>query len=75
MTVGRAVALFLVMAWGACIFFESLELFRNPGRYNNSVGNLAQGTLFLLWSLILIVFPATKLVNAIRRRQLSATAR
>jgi hypothetical protein len=58
----------LVMMWGACIFFEALESFRHPGQYNNPIGNLAEGLLFLLWSLSLIVFPAAKLVNATRRR-------
>jgi hypothetical protein len=53
----------LVMIWGACLFFGALQSFRDPGRYNNPVGNLAQGILLLAWSFVLVILPGLTLAT------------
>jgi hypothetical protein len=74
MTATRLSVQLLVMILGACLFFETLQSFRDPGRYNNPVGNLAQGILFLVWSFVLVILPGFTLANGIRRRHSSPEA-
>ncbi len=59
--------LFLIV-WGVCLFFLGLPAFQSPWRYSNRVGNLAEGILFSVWSLILVLVLGANLVKAIRRR-------
>ena len=41
---------------------------RDLGRWNNFVSNVAEGLLYWAWSLILIIFPIVKVLNAIRNK-------
>lgn len=58
----------LQVTCGACVGIMGAKQFDYLGRWNNVVGNILSGTLFLVWSLVLITLPGAKLVKAIRRR-------
>jgi len=51
---------------GALSFYESLQGFLDPWRWNNRTGNLMQSVLVLLWSFVLIGTPALKLAQRLR---------
>jgi hypothetical protein len=53
---------------GICLLPMGIEDIGSGARWNNAVGNILSGTLFLAWSLVLITLPGAKLVKAIRRR-------
>ena len=57
--------------WGMLLTVSSVINFGHLqvlGRWNNFVGNILEGVLYWAWSLILIIFPAVTLVNAIRNK-------
>jgi len=49
-----------IMALGGYLLLETI---RRPGQWGTSVGRIAQGLLFLVWSVILIFVPGRKLVR------------
>jgi hypothetical protein len=51
---------------GAFLFYQGLQGFLTPGRWNNYIGNIVQSTLVVLWSVILIVSPVLKFVRQVR---------
>jgi hypothetical protein len=69
-TVGFLYNLFL-LCWGIVLTVFSAINFghlQDLARWNNLVGNLAEGFLFWAWSLTLIILPGLNLVNAIRNK-------
>jgi hypothetical protein len=60
------VKIFMIIL-GACFFVAAVQSFNDFGRYNNPRGNLVQATLFLVWSLVLIILPGFNLVNLFRK--------
>ncbi len=51
---------------GALSFYESLQGFLDPWRWNNRTGNLVQSILVLLWSIVLVGVPGLKLIQRLR---------
>jgi len=58
----------LQVIWGIALFVNGISHILLPARWNNPVGNLLSGTMFLIWSFVLILLPGTKIVTAIRER-------
>jgi hypothetical protein len=42
---------------------------RDLGRWNNFVGNIVEGVLYWVWSLVLVMFSGVNLVNGFRNRR------
>jgi hypothetical protein len=51
---------------GALLFYERLQGFLDPWKWNNRTGNIVHSVLVLLWSLVLIGIPALKLAQRFR---------
>jgi hypothetical protein len=65
----RVTTLLFLMTFGTWLFIAgALPAFRNPGLYNNPTGNFAQGCLFLVWSLVLVIPPGIVFAREIRRK-------
>lgn len=62
---------FLMMVWGIFLLFESLWTSRDEIAFTHSyflrIDGLIVATLFLAWSLILLIFPGWRLARGIRR--------
>src|SRR5229473_8018779 len=39
---------------GSLFFYNGLQGFLTPSRWNNQIGNIAQSLLFMLWSLVFL---------------------
>src|SRR2546422_8254602 len=46
---------------GSLFFYNGLQGFLTPSRWNNQIGNIAQSLLFMLWSLVFLAVPALKI--------------
>jgi hypothetical protein len=53
----------LLLLLGGYFFYLAIEAFLVFGKWNNPTGNIAEGFLFLAWSVVLILLPAKKLLN------------
>ena len=73
--IARKLFLLLPVICGCVLFYMGLQTLRWPERWNNSTGNIVEGTLFLAWSLTLIVVPCMKLVKGFRRLSTPPVAR
>jgi len=62
-TAGELVLNLLFVLLGLAILLEGIQGFRNPGRWNNRLGNYMEGTLFVAWSLVLIGIPVLRLAK------------
>jgi hypothetical protein len=51
---------------GSLFFYDSLQGFLIPERWNNRIGNIAQSVFVLIWSLVLLGLPALKLAQRLR---------
>jgi hypothetical protein len=69
MLVGTALWNLSLMIVGAGLSVPALATLRLLRQYNNPSGNIAEGILFTVWSLVLIVFPGHHLLRALRHRQ------
>ena len=52
-TLGKSLRNFFLVVLGGWILYSGIDALRFPGRWNNSVGNIVEGVLFLAWSLVL----------------------
>jgi hypothetical protein len=66
-TVGARVSQVLQVIVGICLLPMGIADIGSGARWNNAVGNMLSGTLFLVWSLVLTTLPGAKLVKPIRR--------
>jgi len=62
-----AVSLLLLLL-GGYFSYLAVDAFHIFGKWNNPVGNIAEGLLFLVWSFALVLTSAQKLVNRIRSK-------
>jgi len=53
---------------GSLFFYNGLQGFLTPSRWNNQIGNIAQSLLFMLWSLVFLAVPALKIAQRLRLR-------
>jgi len=71
-TIELLLNLFIVALGGYLL----LETIRRPEQWGTSVGRIAQGLLFLVWSVILIFVPGRKLVRvSLEGRSMTASGR
>ena len=67
----RTMPHFLVMAWGMFLLFESVWTFNDEISFAHSyflrIDGIIVATLFLVWSLILLIFPGWRLARGIHR--------
>lgn len=67
----RTMPHFLVMAWGMFLLVESLWTFHDEISFAHSyflrIDGIIVATLFLVWSLILLIFPGWRLASRIHR--------
>ncbi len=68
LTLGKILRDSLLMILGITLFLGGIAALRTPGRWHNHVDIVAEGILFILWSLVLFGLPSVELLNAIRRR-------
>jgi len=64
---GIAVNLLLLLL-GGYLFYFAVDALRVFGKWNNPVRNIAEGLLFLVWSVALILTSGQKLVSGIRNK-------
>ena len=53
----------LLMIFGVVLFVMALGSLRSPEQYNNVLGNVLEGILFLAWSFLLIIWPGRQLLT------------
>jgi hypothetical protein len=53
---------------GSFFFYDALQGFLRPGRYNNQIGNISESLLFMMWSLVFLAVPALKVAQRLRLR-------
>ena len=66
-----ALRLFLLLPviWGCALLHMGVRVLHSPGRWNNYLGNVVEGTLFIAWSLLLIIRPILKLFHQPRAQK------
>lgn len=64
---GMSLLNFFLVIIGGWVLFLGLGALHAPGRWNNYTGNIAEGILFIIWSVVLILIPGRRLINTIRQ--------
>lgn len=65
----RALSILLYVSltlWGASLAYMGVNSILHPGRWNNALGNITEGILFLLWSIVLISASSLRLMALLR---------
>jgi hypothetical protein len=53
----------VLFVWGGCLMYSAVQALRSPGKWNNPAGNVTEGVLFAIWSLLFISISARRLIR------------